>query len=61
MLAAIADADPAWSVVVVGPVVKIDSADLPRRANLHYLGGKSYDELPSYLAGWDVALMPFAG
>jgi UDP-galactopyranose mutase len=60
LLAAIADADPRWSVVVVGPVAKIDPADLPRRANLHYLGGKAYDELPSYLAGWNVALMPFA-
>jgi len=60
LLAAIADADPTWSVVVVGPVVKINPADLPRRANIHYLGGKAYDELPDYLAGWDVALMPFA-
>jgi UDP-galactopyranose mutase len=60
LLAAIADADQRWSVVVVGPVAKIDPADLPRRANLHYLGGKAYDELPSYLAGWNVALMPFA-
>ena len=60
LLAAVADADPAWSVIVVGPVVKIDPADLPRRANIHYLGGKAYEELPAYLAGWDVALMPFA-
>ncbi|GGE82630.1 UDP-galactopyranose mutase [Sphingomonas prati] len=60
LLAAIADAQPNWSFVVVGPVVKIDEADLPRRANIHYLGSKSYAELPDYLAGWDVALMPFA-
>ena len=60
LLAALAEARPSWSVVVVGPVVKIDPASLPRRPNLHYLGGKSYDELPQYLAGWDVALMPFA-
>ena len=45
---------------MVGPVVKIDPAVLPRRANIHWLGGKSYDALPAYLAGWDVALMPFA-
>jgi UDP-galactopyranose mutase len=45
---------------MIGPVVKIDPESLPRRSNLHYLGMKSYDELPSYLAGWDVALMPFA-
>ena len=41
-------------------VVKIDPATLPRQPNIHYLGGKTYDQLPRYLAGWDVALMPFA-
>ncbi len=51
---------PQWQIVLIGPVVKIDPASLPRRDNLHYLGGKRYDELPAYLAGWDVALMPFA-
>lgn len=60
LLSAVADARPDWSLVMVGPVVKIAPEDLPRRANLHYLGGKTYDELPAYLAGWDVALMPFA-
>jgi UDP-galactopyranose mutase len=45
---------------MVGPVVKIAEEDLPRRPNIHYLGSKTYDELPSYLSGWDVALMPFA-
>ncbi|HTK35745.1 MAG TPA: UDP-galactopyranose mutase [Caulobacteraceae bacterium] len=60
LVAALADAHPEWSIVMVGPVVKVDPADLPRRANLHYLGGKTYAELPQYLAGWDVALMPFA-
>jgi UDP-galactopyranose mutase len=60
LLAAAADARPDWQWVMVGPVVKIDPGTLPRRPNLHYLGMKSYDELPSYLAGWDAALMPFA-
>ena len=60
LLAALADARPEWSLVILGPVVKIDPADLPRRPNIHYLGGKSYADLPRYLAGWDVALMPFA-
>jgi glycosyltransferase involved in cell wall biosynthesis len=60
LLAAAADARPDWQWVMIGPVVKIDPATLPRRSNLHYLGMKSYDELPSYLAGWDAALMPFA-
>jgi UDP-galactopyranose mutase len=56
----LADARPDWSVVIVGPVVKIDPAALPTRPNLHYLGAKTYDQLPAYLGGWDVALMPFA-
>ncbi len=60
LLAALADARPQWSIVMIGPVVKIDEADLPRRANIHYLGSKDYAELPGYLAGWRVALMPFA-
>ena len=60
LLADLADAHPEWSVVMVGPVVKVDPADLPRRDNLHYLGGKGYADLPKYLGGWDVALMPFA-
>ncbi|MBW8783431.1 MAG: UDP-galactopyranose mutase [Novosphingobium sp.] len=60
LLAAVADARPEWSLVMVGPVVKIAEDDLPRRANIHYLGGKTYAELPDYLGGWDVALMPFA-
>ncbi|HEX8748177.1 MAG TPA: glycosyltransferase, partial [Pyrinomonadaceae bacterium] len=60
LLAGIADARPDWHLVIIGPVVKIDEADLPRRSNLHYLGGKQYSELPAYLGGWDVALLPFA-
>jgi UDP-galactopyranose mutase len=60
LLAAVADARPDWQLVMVGPVVKIDPADLPRRPNIHYLGGKDYRDLPAYLAGWDVAFMPFA-
>ena len=60
LLAQLADARPDWSIVIVGPVVNICEADLPQRDNLHYLGAKPYGELPTYLAGWDVALMPFA-
>ena len=45
---------------MIGPVAKIDPAALPRARNIHYLGRKDYEELPAYLAGWDVALMPFA-
>ena len=51
---------PQWQIVLIGPVVKIDPQTLPRRSNIHYLGAKQYDQLPTYLAGWEVALMPFA-
>jgi UDP-galactopyranose mutase len=51
---------PDWSFVMVGPVVKISEDELPKRHNIHYLGAKTYDQLPAYLSGWDVALMPFA-
>ena len=60
LLAALADALPEVTLVMVGPVVKIDPADLPQRPNIAYLGGKSYAQLPAYLAGWDAAMMPFA-
>ena len=46
--------------VMIGPLAKIASESLPRAPNIHYLGPKSYAELPSYAAGWDVAFMPFA-
>jgi UDP-galactopyranose mutase len=60
LLDAIAALRPDWHIVMIGPVVKIDPADLPRRPNIHYLGNKEYQALPAYLAGWDVAMMPFA-
>jgi UDP-galactopyranose mutase len=60
LLAHVADARPDWQLVIVGPVMKISETDLPRRRNIHYLGGKTYAELPVYLSGWDAALMPFA-
>jgi glycosyltransferase involved in cell wall biosynthesis len=49
-----------WQVVMIGPTAKIDPTHLPQAANLHWLGGKSYADLPPYLANWDVGFMPFA-
>jgi UDP-galactopyranose mutase len=60
LLDAVARARPDWQIVLVGPVVKIDPDSLPRRPNIHYFGQRSYEELPRYLAGWDVCLLPFA-
>lgn len=60
LIDAVAKARPEWHFVLLGPVVKIDPAILPKYENIHYPGGKKYEELPSYIAGWDVALVPFA-
>lgn len=60
LLEGVARLRPEWQLVMLGPVVKIDESELPRLGNIHYLGGKSYADLPRYIAGWDVALMPFA-
>ncbi|MDQ6652494.1 MAG: glycosyltransferase family 1 protein [Acidobacteriota bacterium] len=60
LLDSIARARPEWQFVMIGPVAKIEPELLPLHKNIHYLGGKSYKELPSYLAGWDVALLLFA-
>ncbi|HEX2804451.1 MAG TPA: glycosyltransferase [Sphingomicrobium sp.] len=60
LLDKVASMRPDWSFVMVGPVVKIAVEDLPKRPNIHYLGAKKYEQLPRYLSGWDVALMPFA-
>ncbi|HKC91580.1 MAG: hypothetical protein AUG75_23340 [Cyanobacteria bacterium 13_1_20CM_4_61_6] len=60
LVAGMAEASPGWSFVMLGPVAKVRKEDLPASANIHYLGMKRYEELPSYIAGWDVALIPFA-
>lgn len=60
LLDEVAAARPQCSLVMVGPLAKLRPEDLPRRPNLHFLGQRSYGELPGHLAGWDVAMMPFA-
>jgi UDP-galactopyranose mutase len=60
LLAGIAALRPDWHLALIGPVVKIDPLALPQAPNIHYLGQKAYEQLPVYLAGWDIALMPFA-
>jgi UDP-galactopyranose mutase len=51
---------PEWQLLMVGPVTKIYPADLPRHPNIYYFGQQTYDQLPAFLAGWDVCLLPFA-
>jgi glycosyltransferase involved in cell wall biosynthesis len=56
----LADAHPEWQVVLVGPVANIDLRTLPRRPNIYYMGERPYAELPRFISGWDVCLLPFA-
>jgi hypothetical protein len=51
---------PDWQFVMLGPVAKIEPSSLPQAANIHWLGQKSYTELPAYLGGWQLGFMPFA-
>src|SRR5581483_1525333 len=60
LLRALAESHPEWEIAMVGPVVKIDPSSLPQLPNIHYFGQRPYEELPKFLAGWDVCLLPFA-
>ena len=59
LLRSVAEQRPDWHFVVIGPTAKIDPASLPTNRNIHFLGMRDYNELPGYLAGWDIAMMPF--
>ena len=59
LLREVASIKPEWNFVIIGPVVKIDTNALPQLPNIHYLGSKDYEQLPEYLSGWDIALIPF--
>lgn len=60
LLREVSQKKPEWHFVIIGPVVKIDPAELPRAENIHYLGPKKYEELPEYISHWDIALVLFA-
>jgi UDP-galactopyranose mutase len=60
LLRGVAEARPDWQLVLIGPTAKVAPSSLPQASNIHYLGPKSYADLPSYIAGWDVATLPFA-
>ena len=59
LIESIAQMRPEWQIILLGPVVKIDPESLPKRSNIHYFGPKEYQDLPAYLSGWNVALLPF--
>ncbi|CAA9326257.1 MAG: Putative glycosyltransferase [uncultured Gemmatimonadaceae bacterium] len=60
LIGRLAAENPDASVVMVGPVVKVDPRDLPQGPNIHWLGQRDYAQLPAYVKGFDVCLMPFA-
>jgi len=60
LIAKLAEAKPDWSIVIIGPTTKVDPASLPRRTNLHWLGGRDYAQLPAYCKALNACLMPFA-
>ncbi|RIV19017.1 glycosyltransferase family 1 protein [Fibrisoma montanum] len=49
-----------WHFIMIGPIVKINPALLPKGPNVHYLGMKDYKQLPAYFSNWNVAMLPFA-
>lgn len=60
LVAGIATARPEWQIVMVGPTAKINPDSLPKCSNIHWLGQQSYADLPAFINGWDVCLLPFA-
>jgi UDP-galactopyranose mutase len=60
LLGEVARLRPEMHFVMIGPIVKVDPDSLPHLNNIHYLGQKSYQELPAYMSAWDVAILPFA-
>jgi glycosyltransferase involved in cell wall biosynthesis len=60
LIRALSAARPDWSILMIGPVVKVDPRELPQAANIHWLGQRQYADLPRYVKAFDVCLMPFA-
>ncbi len=60
LLAKLADARSDWNIVMVGPTAKVNPDEFPQRPNLHFIGGRSYNDLPALTKGFSVCMMPFA-
>ncbi|HEY0046137.1 MAG TPA: glycosyltransferase [Flavobacterium sp.] len=60
LLGQTASSHPDITFIMIGPLAKINEADLPQPGNIHYLGMRSYDVLPNYLKAFSIAMMPFA-
>ena len=59
LIRALAEANPLWSIVMVGPVVGVAPESLPRRNNIYWIGYRPYGEMPDYLFGFQVAIAPY--
>jgi glycosyltransferase involved in cell wall biosynthesis len=62
LIEATARSNPDWHLVFIGEEREGQRSELVRRLktlpNVHFLGWKPYTDLPSYLRGTDVALLP---
>jgi len=58
LLASVAKRHPEWNFVLVGPV-QTDASALIQLPNVHALGARGPDEVPSYLRAFDVAVLPY--
>jgi UDP-galactopyranose mutase len=52
LIRALAERRPQWQFVLLGEPA---TPDVP---NVHWLGTKDYEQLPRYMSGWDLAMMP---
>jgi len=62
LLEAAARMRPEWSFVLVGPPAENARAGLRRLeglGNVHVLGFRPYDELPAYVSGFSVGVIPY--
>ncbi len=62
LLRRMCESHPEWSVVLIGKVGEgdpwTDVSSLKDLKNLHFVGPRSYADLPAYLKGFDVATLP---
>ena len=59
LLIRLAEAHPEWDILMLGPLDKT-LFHAPKLPNLEFTGPIPYGELPAWLHGWNVALMPWA-
>lgn len=58
LVAYLAQQRPNWTFVMIGRVA-VSEDGVPHRANIHYLGTRTYDQLPDYGSKFDAAIIPY--